>query len=305
MLALERPALAASDPEAWLATHLSARFPPDDPGAPAAVVGRDALLVDGAALLRVVHDGITAEGTPGQAASHYVGDWFAGAVAGAVGFGLATGGCGFVVDAEELRWRLHPEGWPDSVALGRVQATLVLPSHPWADRPDVTVVDSVGELLERTVAAIVDAVEPILDACRSFARVGRPGMWNEVGDGLGGLLLYQDLVEVTPVMIELVDAALRTEAAPWKAVPSLRLASGRTPPVFVLQKGGCCLAYTREEWPADEVDESSLSEAQRAYRAAFPPPAPGEPWYCSNCSFRSTEDCDARAVAYHDLTHPV
>lgn len=284
--------------------HLAARFPAEaSPGSER--VGLADLVADHAARLRVAHERIVAQGTPGQAAAHYLGDWFAGSVAGAVGFGLAAGGCGFVVDPEELRWRTDPEeGWPEAVALGRLRSTLVLPAHPWAGRADVEVVDTAGEVIDRSMQAVVDAVGAVIEACRTLARVGRPGMWNEVGDGVGSLLGHQDLVAVTPAMVEVLEAAVRVDGVPWKARPSFRLPQGRSGPRFVLQKGGCCLAYTREEWPAEPADED-LDDALRAYRDAFPNPLPGEPWYCSNCSFRAAEDCDARVVLWHELSHPV
>lgn len=302
MVTLLGPTLAAADPRTWLAAHLAARYA-DASSARADEVwwSLSDLLTDDAARLRAIHTALTDRATPGQAAAHYLADWFAGAVAGAVGFGLAAGSAGFVVDPHNVRWLVHPEGWPEAIELGTVKEVLVLDGHPWSGLPGVTRTTDAAELLDRTVAALVTAVEPIVEACRGFARVGRPGLWNEVVDGLAGALVHQELVTVTPAMVEVLDATSRTPAAPWKARPSLRFTPTPRGPLFVLQKGGCCLAYTRTDWPEDDEDE--LDDAALAYRAMFPR-APEEPWYCSTCSFREPADCDARVAAWHELTHP-
>ncbi|HJR26671.1 MAG TPA: hypothetical protein VJ804_14435, partial [Acidimicrobiales bacterium] len=195
---------------------------------------------------------------------------------------------------------VHPDGWPERIRLGRPADVLVPAGHPWSDQPGTTVVGSAAELLDRTVAALVVATEPIVEACRALAPVGRAGLWNEVGDALGTALADEEQVVVTRAMVAILDHAVRAPSARWRARPSLRFADSALGPLHVVQKGGCCLAYTREHWP--DVPEELLGEAERQYHARFPT-SPDERHYCSTCSLRSPEDCDARQVCWRELVH--
>ncbi len=272
--------MIAADPRRWLDTVLPGRFEAHPPlGAPRRAVGVGDLLAADAAVLRELHAGLVGGGTPAPAAATYRAGWFAGATAGAVGFGLATAGAGFVVDAAGIGWTVHPGGWTETAHLGE-PGILVGPSHAWAGSPDVEVVDDPDAVVARVVAALVAAVAPVVDACADLARVGRAGLWNEVGDGLGMALAFDPLLAVTPAMTEVLDRAVAAPGAPWRSRPGLRFAPSALGPVHVAQKGGCCLAYTR--------DDPDLPRDQR---------------YCSTCSFRHETDVDARQVAWLEQEH--
>lgn len=293
--------LSAPDPDAWLATHLRARFEAGEHE-----VGMDGpldlwtisdLVGDDATILRACHHRLTVEGTPAPAAATYLADWFAGIVAGAVGYGLAAAGAGFVLDAAEVpsqvRFHVHPDGWPLRVEFPA--HAMVLPDHPWARGGSVHVVESIDEVLHRTVHALVRAVRPIIEACHRTARIGTVGLWNEVADSLGKAVAFQQLVAVTAEMVAVLDAAVATPGTPWKARPRLGFADSAVGPVHVAQKGGCCLAYTAAHDDDPTAGDDSLDLEFRAYLERFPID-PDLPRYCTTCSFRTTEDSNARQV---------
>lgn len=217
-------------------------------------VGADELLADDGAELRDVHRALVGRGTPPAAAATYLVSWFAGGVARQVGRHLARAGEAPVVDADRLRWRVRPEGWPD----------------------DVEVAGPASRDVDEVVGALAAAVVPIVRTAHGLARVGIAGLWNEVGDALGGALAWQVGQPVGPEEVERLTEAVASAAAPWRAQPDLRFVeSDALGPVLVVQKGGCCLAYT--------VDAD----------------APEPPW-CASCSLRERGDCDRRQVAWHE-----
>jgi hypothetical protein len=302
MITPEPIALTAPTPGEWLAVHLdghlAARFDDgNDPDARSALgagwCGLAELLDDDAAVIRSRHARLVANGVPARAAATYLADWDAGIVAGAVGYALATAHAGFCAERTQLRFRRHPGGWFDRVELGRPEV-LVPRGHPWTGQPGVAVAE-VGEVLARTVAALVEAVSPIVEACYRLARVGRTGLWNEVGDALGMALAHRRgrRVPVTPAMVAVLEHAVAVPGAPWRATPKLRFAESSLGLVHVAQKGGCCLAYTRPRTQPPDLEE--LDEDRRAYLERFPV-VPEAPPYCATCSFRDTADCDARQV---------
>lgn len=293
--------LDASTPSSWLATHLSARYDAHSEGGavPSTSDGdgwldRAALLADDAMVLRTVHQRLVdRDRVPAPAAAIYLAEWTAGTVADAVGFALATASAGFVVDADSVRWHQHAEGWMDRVELGE-PAVVVAPGHPWAGQSGVEVAADSSAVVARAVDALVDAVSPLVDACHSLARVGRAGLWNEVADGLGMAVAFQALLPARPDVVETLQVAVRVPGVPWKAKPQLHIVDGPIGSFYVAQKGGCCLAYTRP--PEDRVDEDGEPDAATVtYRARFPE-EPGQPRYCSTCSFRDAADCEARQV---------
>lgn len=297
--------LHAPDPQAWLDTHLRARFEDWEEqaglSAAGAVLPTSDLLADDAALVSVHHDRLVADGTPAAAAATYLADWYAGTVAGAVGYALATAGAGFLPgpgdDEAGLRFHLHPDGWPFRVELPA--RAVVLADHAWATDDRSEAVPDLRVLLERTVGSLIEAVSPIVDACHRTARVGVVGLWNEVADALGKAVAFQHRVEPTPAMVAVLAAAVAVDGVPWKARPRLRFArSELLGAVHVAQKGGCCLAYTA---PAEllSADDPELTPYHRAYLTRFPVEA-GRPRYCSTCSFRDPADTEARQLFWHE-----
>lgn len=300
--------LDAPDPEAWLDTHLRARFDDweeeADLDAPGQIVTTADLVADDAALLRAAHTRLVADGTPAPAAATYLADWYAGAVAGAVGYALATTGAGFVLSDSTgaVRFHLHPDGWPYRVELP--PHAVVLADHPWAIRVGTEVAPSQSELLTRTVQGLITAVQPIIDVCHRTARVGAAGLWNEVADSLGKAVAFQHLVRPTSAMLTILEAAVAVEGVPWKAQPRLGFASSDTlGPVHVAQKGGCCLAYTAPAEDVPSADDPALTSYHRAYLTRFPVD-PDQPRYCSTCSFRDPVDTTARQVFWHEHHAP-
>lgn len=297
--------LSAPNASEWLATHLAERFGHrDDNGltGPAQVVSISDLVTDHAAPVRAHHARLVAAGMPGAAAATYLTDWFAGAVAGAVGYALATAGAGFLLaemdGCDDIRFHLHPDGWPLGVELPARAA--VLPDHPWADAEDSEVLATAHGVVERTVQQLVLSVSPLIEACHHTARIGAVGLWNEVADNLGKALAFQHRLDPTPAMVALLDAAVRMPDTPWKACPRLAFVdSERLGSVHVAQKGGCCLAYTVPHDPASIAEEDDGTPHQRAYLLRFPPD-PDQPRYCSTCSFREPADSEARQLFWHE-----
>lgn len=162
-------------------------------------------------------------------------------------------------------------------------------------------VADLGEVIAHAVAGVTAFAEPIVEACRGLARVSRVGLWDEVADGLGCALSNRPDRPVTADMLAILDAAVRTRDTPWKARPRLGLReSASLGTVHVVQKGGCCLAFTNPE--AGPIDDAELDEEQRAFRRRFPP-VEREPGYCSTCRFRSPLECDERQVYWQELQH--
>lgn len=288
--------LQADDPDAWLATHLAARFHDWEAEAPPAtepaIVSVHDVLADDAAFLHDAHDRLVAGGTPPQAAATYLAGYHGGMVAGAVGYGLAAAGAGFLIDDPvAVRCHVHPAGW---IARVELPARVVVDrNHPWSRLDGVDIVESPTQVVARSVASLVDLTTPIVDACHRLTRVGRAGLWNEVGDALATAVAFQDRVAVTPAMLSVLHAAVRTEGVPWRARPTLELVDlGDGNMLHVIQKGGCCLAYT-EDHIVPDPDDPDLDEMRREYLRRFPL-QPDKPQYCTTCSFRTFDDTLAR-----------
>lgn len=302
MTVLTPMVLGAATPDEWLDRHLVERYEHDghghdaEPGAPERWFTRADLLAGDAAILRAAFDRLVQDDLPPPAAATFVAFYVGGVLADAVGFCLAGTGAGLRIDGDRVRWRQHPDGWVDRIDLAGTRF-LVPADHPWSGRSDVDVVDDGERRIEETVGSLVDAVAPIIDVCHGLARIGRAGLWNEVGDGLGLALVYQHAIAADAELAALLQAAVRARTATWKARPTLRIAPASFGPTFVGQKGGCCLAYTRERPPVAEAvaPPEDESDEDRAYRERFPE-LPGAPQYCSTCSLRDPADCEARQI---------
>jgi hypothetical protein len=128
-------------------------------------------------------------------------------------------------------------------------------------RPEVAVVDA--PLEEAAVREIELACEPILEPIASESGRGRLGLWAQVADSVS---------HAAPSVSELpaVEALLDSDAAPWRQRPRMWLADDGT---LVRHRGSCCLYYRRDGIDPDEG-------------------------YCDTCLFRTTEDVEARVLAY-------
>ena len=291
-----RPQLAAPSPQQWFDTVLEAHLAANqaevtDPAAHPWVDGSQ-VLADDAAMLRAAHARILAGGGTAQMAAKWLAGWTAGSVGDAVGFTLGVAGAGVLAGTRPLRWRLHPDGWVDRVSL--VGCTVLVPAdHPWAGQPDVEVVADETELVHRTVDSLVLAVRPLVDAIRCIARVGARSLWAEVADGIGMSPTYQPGLPVRVDVVARLRAALCAPGAPWRVSPSVRTAAAPWGPVYLGQKGGCCLAYQRPE-PAPTPD-AELTDDMREYYARFPR-GTGERRLCTTCSLRDPAGCADRQL---------
>lgn len=267
--------LDAATPAQWLATHLAALDAPADPAAGAfRWAGPDDLLADGAAPLRDAHARIVAErGASPAAAAKWLVSWFAGRLAGAVGFTFGAVSAGLLVEQASIRWRLHPGGWPDRVEPGEAPVA-VGPAHPWAGQPGVRVLPDDDAVAAAAVAALGAAVAPLVEAGHGLARVGRSALWTEVADRFALSVLFRPALPVDPLVARRLHAALRAPTAPWRRYPELRVAATARGRDYLGRKAGCCLAYQASA--AGDLDDRT----------------------CMSCSLRELGDCEARQEAW-------
>ena len=292
------PLLAAATPDDWITTHLARYYQQhhsnsEGPSTASWVTIRE-VLADDAAHLRRVHAGLLAdESVTANAAAKWVTSWYPGVLAGAVGFTLAMASAGLLVDGSTVRLRLHPDGWIDQVdPVGAV--VVVAAGHPWAGLKDVRVVPDEDQVARLAAIALANAAEPLVQACRSLARVGRTSLWAEVADGFGLPMLMQPDAPVDRGAVRRLQWGLRAEGAPWRRVPDLRIAENGCHSDYLGRKAGCCLAY---QCPAEDIDPQSLDDRSRAFEERFPT-LPNEPRYCSTCSLRELSDCEARQASW-------
>jgi hypothetical protein len=284
--------LPAATPRAWLETHLRSFFRPlVDNQVEHRRVGVADLIADDARVLRSLHDHLVAGGASPRAAATYLSGWFGGLAATAIGYGLLGSGAGFAVDPAAIRWLVHPNSWTDAVELGDA-AVVVPPNHPWSGRQRAIVLDDPAERRERIVAALVDTVRPIVEACHGLARVGKVGLWNEVGDGFAGALVDPSPIPVTEARAVTLRELIGTPRAPWKARAVMHVVETGYGAIVVMQKGGCCLAFTSSN---EDAAAEGLDEEHREYEERFPD-EPGAPGYCANCPRRALADCERRQV---------
>jgi hypothetical protein len=170
---------------------------------------------------------------------------------------------------------------------------VVAPGHPSSVDPRVRVAEDETARDEAVATALIEAVRPLIEACHRLGRVGRPGLWKEIADGFAYALTDPRAgEEVTTRSSDTVMRLVAAAGAPWRRRPTITIASTVAGPFCVLQKGGCCLAFTGDY----RGDPASLDE--RAYAERFPGP-PDAPDYCTTCPRRSFPDCEARQVWWH------
>lgn len=291
------PLLTAATPADWLATHLvaqqSAHDEPGEPDGERRWVDVAELLADDAAPLRRAHARLLAQDdAPPAAAAKWLASWFAGGLAGAVGFVYGAAAAALLVEPGATRFRLHPDGWPDRCDPGPVRAAVVA-GHPWTGQDGVRVVADDAALADLAMAALTVAATPIVAACRTLAKVGLPALWAEVGDAFGLTLLHQPDLPVDPTAADRLRRATSAPGRPWRRSPDLRAILAPVGPAYLGRKAGCCLAYRCPEGP--EPDPAELDGRERAYRERFPP-QPGAPRYCSTCSLRDLPGCEERQL---------
>lgn len=291
------PLLTAATPADWFATHLHAHAPDEESQAgPQVWVGVDDLLADGAARLADTHRRVLAgdgRGGTAQMAAKWTLSWTAGPVAAAVGLALGAGGAGVLLDRGSVLLRLHPDGWVDRVEPVRCPV-VVTAEHPWAGQDGVRVAADEDELVRVTVASMVAALRPVVDAVRGLARVGARTLWAELADELGLATTYRPDLPGRPDVVARLRAALTAPGAPWRVSPSLRTTTAPWgEQVYVGQKGGCCLAYQR---PAAAVPDEEMTDDLREYHARFDRALPDGKHVCNTCSLRDAAGCEERQL---------
>jgi hypothetical protein len=109
---------------------------------------------------------------------------------------------------------------------------------------------------------------------------------------LGTAVVLSPSIPVEQDVVDSLAAAVRTRGAPWTNYPTLRIADAVLGSVYVAQKGGCCLAYTRPPEPAPTPGQ--LGDPNRSYLERFP--LEPDRRYCTTCSLRDFADCEARQL---------
>ena len=296
--------LTSPTPAEFFNTHLAdrqARHDDEIDRSHAPTVWRtlDELLDDDARLLRESHARAVADGDPPNAVANYLVGWIGGFLGEVVGFVHATTGAGVLADST-VRWRFRPEGWPDRVDV--TGARIAVPDdHPWAGVRGVETLRDAAAVRLHAVESLVATLAPLVDACRTLAKVGRNALWAEVADGIGTATAASPGLDGSVATIADVEALLAVPGAPWRQRPTLWAAVGDSGPMVVGRKGGCCLAYTGlEDEPDNAEGVEDLDPEQRAYKERFPR-VTGERYYCSTCCFRDAADVEARQVYWADL----
>jgi hypothetical protein len=298
---------ATHGPQYWAATVLQERYdrwaehePGDGDRPPGRWIGIHDVLADDGRMLRELHPHVMEQyAAPPDTAATYIAGWYAGALADVVGYGLASAGAGVLLESQTVRLHLHDDRWIDRIQL--VAPTAVVPEdHPWDGHPAVEVVDP-GDVLHRCASSLVQIVAPIIDRCRGLARVGRVGLWNEVGDCLG--LAFDDAVPATESVRSLLLAAVAAPGVPWRARPSITIVDddelGAT---LVGQKGGCCLAYQCRRNDRAHADDHGLDADELEFREQFGHSAETSR-YCATCRFRDPDDARDRQLFWRRLEH--
>lgn len=124
------------------------------------------------------------------------------------------------------------------------------------------------------MAAVADTARPLVAGCRVLARVGSAGLWNEVGDGFALGVAHQLRLAGDGQVASLLGRATAVAGMPWRAQPEVRVVASAHGPVFVVRKGGCCLAHTA---PSGE--------------------------YCGTCSLRDWSSCCSHQLAWLRQQH--
>lgn len=300
------PLLTAAGPAEWFANHLAAAQDAlvEDGGTaePQVWLVVDDLLADGAAMLADTHRRVLAgdgRGGSPQMAATWVLTWTAGPVARAVGYVLAAGAAGLLVDQGSLRLRLAPDGWVDRVDVAGCPV-VVTADHAWAGQTGVVVVADETELVTVTVTSLVAALRPVVDAVRGLARVGARALWAEVADELGMATTYQPHLPGRSDVIERMRAAVTAPGAPWRVSPRLRTITAGWGEVYVGQKGGCCLACQR---PVNPGPEHEMTDDLREYYARFERALPDGKNVCNTCSLRDEVGCEERQLFWLERRH--
>lgn len=241
------------------------------------------LLADDGRALRGWHAALVGAGTPADVAAISVLGRVASPLAAAVGFAHAYAAAAVVADPAGVRLRFHPRGWNDAVDLGR-PAVSVAAGHPWHALPGVIGLPDDRSVADAAVSGLVALVAPVVEICRTMARVGRAGLWNEVGDGAtANVLAYEVARPVTEVVVERVRLLGASRHAPWRARAATWVGSAAGQPVYFAHRGGCCLAYREHsmEQGGDDLGDG--------------------PW-CATCSLRTRADAERLQRAWLDET---
>lgn len=278
---LRLPGLA---PGGWLAAHICTHLTPETR---AAAVPTHELLADGWFARRFAH--LLQEGTPRALAANQLAAAFVGTVGMELGYAFVGAGAGFLPDVGDTRWVID-DGWVDGVVFPADTGAVVLPGHPWAERPDVVVAADVDELHRRTVEAVVAFAEPLVDHLAEITRAGRLGFWHEVSDGFPSVLSWDGTFPLSSQQVSDFTAMSSRPGLPWRRPPALEIVEDEHGATCVRHRGGCCMEYLARRDRPDPTDE-----AKKAFRAAFPV-TDRDRIYCDDCKFHPREEARARQL---------
>jgi hypothetical protein len=201
------------------------------------------------------------DAVPARAALTMLAGWTAGYVAWVIAIGVVRDRVLVRASAPSaLRVLRHADGYYFDARLAR-PCVAVEADHPWAARPEVAVADAPLEVA--AVREIGLACEPIIEPIASGSGRGRQGLWAQVADSVSH-------AATSVGELPAVEALLDADHTPWRHRPRMWVASDGT---LVRHRGSCCLWYRREGVDPDEG-------------------------YCDTCLFRTTEDVEARVLAY-------
>jgi hypothetical protein len=205
--------------------------------------------------------------------------WLAGAAAAVAGGPLIAG---FLLErrvprlrADEIRFRLGAEGWPDRIAFASPRM-LVLGSDPAAGAPGAVAAADVAALRRGLAAEIVGFCAALVGAVRQAAKVGERTVWGYLADILAAVYL-----EAGRVAGDQRAAAAEADLLFDLASPPLRVRPGWLPleqagraHLFRLH-GQCCFAYKLEDAgycaTCPFTGEPERSERLRAWLAEHTP----------------------------------
>lgn len=238
------------------------------------------------------------DGAPERATLTMMAGWNAGYVAWVIASAVLRDGV--LVRASRpgvMSVLRHPDGWCADARLGAAAEVAVAAGHPWCGRPGVETLPDRASLEAEVIAEIVRACTPIIEVLATRSRRGRPSLWAQIADSIGGAAysLHDAEPQIpTKTAISATERLLHARGAPWKQTPELWLADAEGGPVLIKHRGSCCLYY-RFDPDAREEQPPEGEEPDAAYVERF---GDDPPHYCATCLLRKPEDVEARLVYY-------
>ena len=169
---------------------------------------------------------------------------------------------------------------PDAIAYTHPQVG-VLPGDPYIDHLHAHPLESWEEMADQLVIRL-EQVRPLFDRLRNVVRIGRPALWGQLADSIGGTALWmaRELGKDQSAIWSLAETVIDGLAG---ANPDVRNRPRLFPVTYSRQrllfqvKGTCCLYYRSQVTPD-----------------------PGGEGYCITCPLRTDESRHRLLLAYLD-----